>query len=260
MLRALLVVCAVLSLTAAAPGVRPKALSARDIVVHVVEAAGGETWRRPDTLYLGGYGVFWPDGTQASEVVNEQHEMWRIFPRAHPDAHVANGQVRIDSWRDGRLVFQMGFDGAQGWTHQGLLPGGADNPEFRENFGFGIIRFALDPGYRLTRLPDDAVEGRAAFLIQVEDPAGGKTLFGIDRSNFHILKVGFQTPRGWHERTYSDFKTLSNPRWVQPMRLKLFYNGVKQNEIVWTRAVVNRPIDPALFTPPATPATPQAGP
>lgn len=250
MIRAILVLAAVWVLGGAGPSAKQETLSARDIVARATQAAGGQTWRKPETLYLGGYAIFWPDGVEASRVVNERHEMWRVFPRAHPDAHVANGQVRIDSWRDGKIVFQMGFDGAQGWTHQGLLPGGADNPEFRENFGFGIIRFALEPGHTLVRLPDDAVEGRPAFLIQVLDPAGGKTLFGVDKETFHIVKVGFVTPRGWHERTYSDFETLKDPRWVQPMRLKLFYNGVKQNEIVWTKAVVNQPIDPALFAPP----------
>jgi hypothetical protein len=231
--------------------VRADGLTARTIIERATEAAGGETWRRPETLFLSGYGVFWPRGTQESRVVNERHEMWRVFPRESPDAHVANGKVRIDGWRGGRILFQQSFDGVQSYTQAGPTGGAADSSEWRENFGFGIFRFALDEGATLTRLPDDSVENRPVYLVRVSDRAGGDTIFGIDKENFRILKAGFQTPRGWHERIYSDFVEQQNPRWVQPMRVRLFYNGVKQNEIVWQTFAVNQPIPDAAFRLPA---------
>ncbi|HCP63945.1 MAG TPA: hypothetical protein DIU09_05070, partial [Hyphomonadaceae bacterium] len=53
-------------------------LSARTIVERATAHAGGESWRRPTTLYLEGYGTFYaPDGTP---LINESHKMWRGYP------------------------------------------------------------------------------------------------------------------------------------------------------------------------------------
>jgi hypothetical protein len=232
-----------------------EALTARDIVERATAAAGGESWRRPETLYLSGYGIFWPGGLEENRVVNERHEMWRVFPKASPEAHVANGKVRIDSWRAGRILFQQSFDGAMSYTQTGPTGQAGDSREWRENFGFGIIRFALDEEARLTRLPDDQVDNRAVYTVRVRDAAGGDTIFAIDKENFRILKAAFATERGWHERIYSDFVEQASPRWVQPMRVRLYYDGVKQNEIVWRSFVVNRPIPDRLFRLPSPPQT-----
>ncbi|MFM2410196.1 MAG: hypothetical protein RL481_1024, partial [Pseudomonadota bacterium] len=59
---------------------------------------------------------------------------------------------------------------------------------------------------------------------------------------------GFATPRGWHVRTYSGFfRPKSMPSWLQARKVTLYFNGVKQNEIHWAEAEINRPIDPAIF-------------
>lgn len=222
-------------------------LTAREIIERATAAAGGEGWRRPQTLFLAGSAIFWPDGTQASRVVNERHEMWRVYPRESPLAHVANGKVRIDGWRGGRLLFQQSFDGVQSYTMAGPTGAAADSREWRENFGFGIIRYALDPGSTLERLPDDEVDGAPAYMVRVTSAGGDSTLFGIGMRNAHILKAGFSTPRGWHERIYSDFVKDRRTGWLQPRRVRLFYNGVKQNEILWTRFEVGRPMPDSLF-------------
>ena len=62
--------------------------------------------------------------------------------------------------------------------------------------------------------------------------------------------MGFMTPKGWHVRTYDDFVTLKNPRWLQARTVTLYYNGVKANTVYWTKTVVNGPVDDALFAPP----------
>ena len=62
--------------------------------------------------------------------------------------------------------------------------------------------------------------------------------------------MGFATPRGWHVRTYDDFVTLANPRWLQARHVTLYYNGVKANEVFWTETRVNAAIDEAIFAPP----------
>lgn len=236
---------AAVPLAAAARTVQP--LTARQIIERATAAAGGEVWRRPQTLFLAGSAIFWPDGTEASRVVNERHEMWRVYPQESPLAHVANGKVRIDGWRGGKLLFQQSFDGVQSYTMAGPTGGAADSREWRENFGFGIIRYALDEGSKLERLPDDLVDGAPAYMVRVTSSGGDSTLFGIGMRNFYILKAGFSTPRGWHERLYADFVKDRRTGWLQPRRVRLLYNGVKQNEILWTRFEVGRPMPDALF-------------
>jgi hypothetical protein len=220
-------------------------LSARDIVERATLAAGGETWRRPKTLYLRGYAIFY-DGGQAR--IHERHEMWRVYPDFKPNAHGADGKVRIDSYRDGALVTQLAFDGERTWTQDGVQPPSAADRQWSENFGFGVIRFALDDGYRLERLMDEWVDGVGCHLIMVIDPTHAETLFCISARDFSILKVGFVTPRGWHERIYSDFYRKPGVDWVQPRRVRLLYNGVKQNEIIWTDFILNAPMPDAMFT------------
>ena len=79
-------------------------------------------------------------------------------------------------------------------------------------------------------------------MVRVTSAGGDSTLFGIGMRDFHILKAGFTTPRGWHERIYSDFTKDRRTGWLQPGRVRLFYNGVKQNEILWTRFEVGMPM------------------
>jgi hypothetical protein len=224
-------------------------LDARAIVSRATEVAGGETWRRPRSLLLRGYGVFHqPDATSR---VHDRHTMWRVYPAWKGDAHRADGKVRIESWQGTTLRSFTAFDGTRTYGLEGPLPPSDADRQWAENFGFGVIRFALDEGYTLTRRPDDLVEGSVVHVIEVADPAGGKTWFSIAHGSFHILKVAFATPRGWHERFYSHFYRKPGVSWLQPGRVRLLYNGVKQNEIVWPDFTLNEAMDDRLFdTPP----------
>jgi hypothetical protein len=220
-------------------------LSARTIVASATAAAGGESWRRPTSLYLEGYGTFYaPDGTP---LINESHRMWRVYPSFKPDAHNADGKVRIESRRGGQVVNYSAFDGTRSFGLNGLLPPSAADTQWAENFGFGVIRFALDEGYSLARQPDDLVDGQPVYRIEVTGANGAKTTFGIARRSYQILSVGFSTPRGWHERIYSEFYSKRSVNWVQPGRVRLYYNGVKQNEIVWRDFRINEPMPDSLF-------------
>jgi len=224
------------------------ALSARTIVERATAQAGGESWRRPTTLFLEGYGTFYaPDGTP---LIHESHEMWRVYPEFRPQAHHADGKVRIESRREGKIVTFLAFDGARTYGLDGILPPSAADKQWAENFGFGVIRFALDPGFTLARQPDDLVDGQAVYRIEVTDPTGAETLFGIARADYAILSVGFATPRGWHERIYSNFYRKPGLSWVQPGRIRLYYNGIKQYEIGWRDFKLNEPMADGLFTGP----------
>ncbi|MBY0423548.1 MAG: hypothetical protein K2Q06_14675, partial [Parvularculaceae bacterium] len=97
------------------------------------------------------------------------------------------------------------------------------------------------------RLPDDMMEGKAVYMLEFADPKGGVTRFGIDQASLEVVYAGFDTPRGWHERRYSDYYRKPGVAWAQPRRVRLYYDGVKQNEIIWTDFEVNAAAPARLF-------------
>jgi hypothetical protein len=130
------------------------------------------------------------------------------------------------------------------------------NAMWSANFGFGAIRNALDEGWSQERKPDDLLDGQPAHLVELTDPSGGKTLFGFRQSDYAILYVGFDTPRGWHERRYSHFFSKAGSDWVQAGRVRLFYDGVKANEAIWTDYRVGEDYSRDWFQPSEPPAAP----
>ena len=234
----------VLCLVTPASGLADTQLSAVDIVQRAHTAAGGDAWVRPRSLYLSGNSTFF-EGTERNHF--DRHEMWRIYPRAKASAHRADGKVRIRSSRDGVVGLDLAFDGQRTYVNGVATDESGDSRRWASNFGFGVIRHALNPGYAVTRLPDDQVDGRQTFTVRVTDPEGTHTIFGIAHADYAILMVGFDTPRGWHERIYSNFFSKPGIAWNQPGRVRLYYDGVKQNEVRWTDFVANQPIDPTMF-------------
>lgn len=223
-------------------------LTAAAILGRAHAAAGGEEWVRPRAVLFEGYNlIHGKDGL----TVWDDYRMWRVFADAKPEAHAANGKVRIEAWSGDRLAMLISFDGVDSHAYQDGAPkrleGGASNPEWSNNFGFGAIRNALDPGWTQKRLPDDLVDGEPSYMVELLDPSGGMTRFGIRRADFAIVYVGFRTARGWHERRYSHFFTVPGTKWVQPGRVRLSYDGVKANEAIWTRVSFADDFDPALF-------------
>lgn len=235
-----------LSLIAVAP-VHADELTPEAIVQRAHEAAGGAVWKRPRTLHLTGRATIYRDGLAANALVLDHYEMWRVFPAWNDAAHGANGKFRLEARAGDRVVIRQSFDGTHTWDADGKVPQAQASREASENYGFGIIRFALDEGFRLERLPDDQVEGHPAHAIRVKDPSGAETTFWIDRQSFAIRKVGFDTPRGWHERIYSDFYRVEPSGFLQPARVRLYYCGALANDITWTRAVVDAPIADEVF-------------
>ena len=173
--------------------------------------------------------------------------MYRIYDADKTEAHRADGKVRVISIRNGTPVFDVSFDGQRTYTKDGPQPQSEADKRWASNFGFGVIRHALDEGYRLSRLQDDLVDGKPAYLIRVTDPVGGETQFAIAHSDYAILKVGFDTDRGWHERIYSNFYQNPEEAWVQPGRVRLYYDGVKANEVIWQRHIVGTDLPDCLF-------------
>ena len=241
--------CAALATVMPANAATPDdaSLSARAIVSRAHEVAGGAAWQRPVTLHLRGRAIVYENGVLATRTVADHYELWRVFPAWNTAAHGASGKVRIDARSKGHTLFQIAYDGKNTYNQNGLVPGAKASVEWSEAFGFGIIRFALDKGFSLTRLADDQVEGHPSFNVSVRDPTGGTTLFWIDSKNYAIRKVGFDTPRGWHERIYSDFKYHEHPHFQQATRVRLFYRGALTNDITWEHYDVNKPIADSVF-------------
>ena len=119
-------------------------LSAPIIMSRTHEAAGGEMWRRPQTLFMDGYAVFYRDGRA---IKHERHRMWRVYDANKSDAHKVDGKVRILSERNGNPVINLSFDGETTYTLQGPQPKSEGDKRWSSNFGFGVIRHALDEGY-----------------------------------------------------------------------------------------------------------------
>lgn len=220
-------------------------LTGAEIIRRAHQAAGGDRFVRPGSLFLSGYNIIrTPDG---EERLWDRYAMWRVFAEEKPDAHQASGKVRIEAWTGDELALLLTFDGEQTWNQDGPMEDQGANSMWSANFGFGAIRNALDAGWTQERRPDDLIDGHPAFLVELTDPSGGNTLFGFRQSDYAILYVGFETPRGWHERRYSHFFRLPGSDWVQAGRVRLFYDGVKSNEAVWTRFAVGERYDASLF-------------
>jgi hypothetical protein len=232
---------------AAMPGARADDLAPETIVQRAHEAAGGAVWKRPKTLHLTGQATIYRGGLAANAMRLDHYEMWRVFPAWNDAAHGANGKFRLEARAGERVVIRQSFDGTDTWDANGKVPQAQASREASENYGFGIIRFALDEGFRLARAPDDQVEGHPSHVVRVIDPTGSDTTFWIDRASFAIRKVGFDTPRGWHERIYSDFYRVEPSGFMQPGRVRLYYRGALSNDITWTQAVVDGAIADEVF-------------
>lgn len=204
----------------------------RAIIELAHEAAGGATFVEPQSLFLSGKNIIYAKDGGASTW--DHYAMWRVFAGEKNDAHEASGKVRIEAWMGDKLALLLSFDGSSTYNQNGLMEDQSANAMWSNNFGFGAIRNALDDGWSQARRSDRTIDGKAAYMVQLTDPSGGQTLFGIDRSTHQILYVGFDTPRGWHERRYSDYFSKTGTAWQQAGRVRLFYDGVLANEAVWT--------------------------
>ena len=220
----------------------------RAILAKATKAAGGDDWANARTLVLKGRAVFWgktgPEPTSAPD----SYIMYREFDPDRQAAHGAEGKLRIIVSDKSKPLWTVGYDGVTSWSEKGIIPKEQADAYWANNFGFGIIRHALKPGFVADRLPDGNVDGHPVYMVRLTDPKASESLFAIDKKSHAVRMVGFATPRGWHVRTYDNFfRPKSMPKWLQAGIVTLYYNGVKQNEIYWNSVEINQPIDPALF-------------
>lgn len=242
--RLLVTVAAALAVPAAAAG-EP---TARQIVERVHEAAGGQAWLAAGTNVMRGHATLCRDGDPARCVTADRYELYRVYPTqlAH-GAHAGSGKFRLDAFAGERRLFQVAFDGERSYDQDGPVPPERAAGDEASAFGFSAIRFALQPGFGVERMTDDQVEGRPCHFLRVTDPTGTRTLFGIDRETYAVLSAGWQTQRGFHQRVYSDFYRVGERGFLQPGRVRHYYDGVKSVDIRWTSAEVGEPISDTKF-------------
>ena len=138
--RRMLRVWAVLLLLLCSPGGgADELLTADEIVRRTHEAAGGEEWVRPHTLYLLGSSTFF-EGTSATHM--DRHEMWRVFESRKESAHQASGKVRIRSSQEGVTRVDLAFDGTTANVNGAPSGEPSDSQRWASNFGFGVVRHA----------------------------------------------------------------------------------------------------------------------
>lgn len=223
-------------------------VTARSIVEHAIALAGGDGWRDARTLHMKGHATLYRGGLEDSKTQATRYEMWRVYADANDAAHRANGRFRLDAFVGDRPIFQTAFDGEHSYDASGLRAGvEASGDDESGAYGFGIIRFALNEGFKLERLADDQIDGHPAYFVKVTDPKGGVTLFGFDAKDYAIRMVAYSTPRGWHERVYSEFEVKENPRFRQATRVRFFYDGIKTVDVKWEEWSINQPLPVETF-------------
>jgi len=219
-------------------------LTADGIMAKAYEKAGGQFWQKPLSLSLFGNGIFY---FEKDTFIHESHAMYRVYESTKEDSHAANGKVRIESYRNGVPIILLTFDGEHTYDLNGRQDKSEADSRWASNFGYGAIRHVFDEGYSLELHGEDVIHGKPTHTIKLIDPNGGESFFDIRKLSYEIVKVGFDTPRGWHFRLYSQFFQKPEYSWNQAGKVELYYNDKKSNEIYWTDFAVNEKLSDELF-------------
>lgn len=241
--------CAAVALLGVTAAAQQGALSAVEIIRRAILAHGGEAFRRPQTLELCGRATYYPrDGGPAIEI--ELLRIARVIPQESRRARAPNGKVLVEAWSGGQLFFREGFDGARAWSQLSAQARPiAEYLQLDRHFGFGVIRFAETPGFRLERLPDGEVAGRPVYRVAITDVEGRTTQFAIDRASWLIHKVEFDTPLGHHERIYWPYD--ARDRIKEARHVRLIFAGHKLFDVWWEEVRYNQPLPDQMFAAPS---------
>lgn len=233
-------------------------LSGKQILKLATASAGGNLWQQPQTLQLNGDATFTPYGrTNPEESIHfDTYKMFRVFPAVNNAARTANGKIRFDAKSGDYNYMQLIYDGNK--TLNYLSDKAKPYQKYfswSNNFGFSIIRFAESDSFKVERLTDDQVEGHPCYIVQITDPKKMITTFGIDQQSNYIRSVAFITDIGYHHRIYSDFEKLlpvnaakeNNEFFIQPRRLRIYFDGIKWMDINWRKNKVNETIKDEVF-------------
>ena len=243
----ILIAMSLLAPVALSQGALPADASPAVIVDWAAARAGGDAWLHARSNRMEGWAELCRGGLASRCVRADRYVMYRVYPRELEQAHAGTGKFRLDAMREGRVIFQSSFDGERSYNQDGPMPEDRAADSEASAFGYSAIRFATQPGFGLERLTDDTVDGHPCYMIRVTDPSGSSTLFGIDRESAYLRLAAWDTPRGWHERIYSDFYWVADPGFLQPGRVRFYYDGARSVDVHWTSASINEQIADEVF-------------
>ncbi len=221
-------------------------LTAKQIIEKTIASNGGDHWKHPKTLILDGNARMYAQNEP--DLVLNTYRMHRVFPDTNARARQANGKVAILAKSKDIVFFDLRFDGT---TSDIYLSDRAkqlqDHFKWSNNFGFGIIRFAIDQNLEYS-LTDVYHFGEIpCYYIKIKDASGQETIFGIEKEKFQILYMGFDTPLGFHLREYGNFNRDEMVPFVMPQSLKIYYDDFLWFEVQWETFKVNLSIEDKVF-------------
>lgn len=244
---AVLIVLSFCAPTVLAQGALPADATPLQIVQWAAARAGGEQWLHAHSNRMEGWAELCRGGAADRCVRADRYVMHRLYPTSLDSAHAGTGKFRLDALSGEKVLFRISFDGERSYDQDGPLPPERASSSEASGFGYSAIRFANQPGFVLQRLADDSVDGHPCFMVKVTDPSGSSTIFGIDQESAYIRLAAWDTPKGWHQRIYSDYYWVADPGFLQPGRVRLYYAGAKEVDIRWTSATLNEEIPDSLF-------------
>lgn len=222
------------------------ALTAAQIIRKAIAAHGSDAWKHPETLQLYGSAVMHSEG--GPELILDTYNMQRVFPGTNTEARKANGKVALLARAGDEVFFDLRFNGTE--THVFLSETAQkfrDNFTWSNNFGFGIIRFALDRKLECTLTGDHTFGDVPCHYITIKDASGQDTVFGIHKDSFRIIYMGFDTPLGFHLRRYGHFKQHPGNPFLIPLSLSIYYDDFRWFDVRWDDFRLNASIENKVF-------------
>ncbi len=254
MFRTVLIACglafmvpATLAATAAQPAAPPATLTAAQIVDRNVSARGGQAaWRAVDTLVLSGQ-------MDAGGRPNVELPFVMKMKRGH--------KSRLElSFRE-QTALQV-YDGTQGWKVRPFLnrsevepytPAEAKAAASFEELDGPLIDYAKK-GTKVELIGTEKVEGNDAYKLRLTSKTGTQRTVWIDAKTFLERRIEGE-PKKMDGKLravsvyYRDFRSQNGL--TMPRVLETVYEGTKvSRKMTITKAVVNEPMQDALFQKP----------
>ena len=218
-------------------------MKVEELIQQSIDAHGGTIWNHPTSLVLNGCASLYDDGKKKHHF--DLYQMHRVFPRRNNEARKENGKVSIIAKEMESLFFHLTFDGAQSevtLSEQASIF--SDHFKWSNNFGFGIIRFAIQEKLECKFIEHDKDDH--CHYFEVIDKNQQRTLFGIGKKESFIRYMAFETPLGMHQRSYSNFKRDENG-FVLATHLNIKYGEDLFFEVNWDSFEVNVDIPDSIF-------------
>lgn len=216
-----------------------------DILARAAVAAGGESWRSVDSLYLDGKIQYFSRFTPLPRST-ARYQVWREFDRNTEINHPNQGRARVRVSSPSEVLRDVRFLGPQADGDE--QEQSADGSAWENAFAIELIRVAGEnETYQLFRLPDANVHGHTTYTIRVVAPTGQETIASIDKQSLMIRAIRTLDGKAWRERIYDDFRAIGGSSYMQPHSISVYVNGALAASVKLDRALINDLIDPSVF-------------